>query len=64
MLEDHLVLGEGACFIGKDVSNSAQFLWTVAVSGDCPLYIFIVVDEVCVEQFCEIEVDPHGDGDD
>lgn len=59
LLEDHLVLGEGACFVGEDVSNSAQLLRAVAVSGDCPLDIFVVIDQVCVEQFGEVEVYPH-----
>ncbi len=62
--KEHIILCQSPCFIREDVLDSSKFLRTVAVSGDCALDRLILVDEVGIEEFGEVEVDPHGDGDD
>lgn len=52
--EEHVVLGEGAGLVREDVLDPAQFLGTVAVPGNCPCDVFVLVDEVSIEQLGEV----------
>lgn len=64
LLEDHVVLGEGARLVGQDVLDAAQLFGDLAVAGDCARDLLVVVDFVGEDDLGEVQVHAQGNGDD
>lgn len=62
--ENHVVLCEGACFVCEEELDAAEFFGDGGVTRNCVLDVGVDVDAVGVDEFGEVEVDAHGDGDD
>lgn len=62
--EEHIILSEGASFIGEDIFDPAQLLRAVAIPGDCSLNVVVFVDEIGIEELGKIQIDSHGNGND
>lgn len=44
--EDHLILSERACFVGENIVNTTEFLRDLAVTGEGPLDLLVMVDAI------------------
>jgi len=63
-LEDHLVLGEGACFVAEHVGYAAELLAHGAGANEGVGNVVVVLDEPGVDGLGHVDVDAETYGDD
>lgn len=62
--ENHLVLGQSSGLVREKELYSPQFLGDLTVSGLSAFDLFVFVDSVAIDKFCEVQIHPHADGND
>ena len=54
--KNHVILGQCSCFITENVLNSSKLFWNLAVSGQSPFHLLVIVNFPREYNFGKIEI--------